>query len=246
MLNIEAHKPVFIGILREIYSDSLLRVSLGFKGGTAAMLFYQLPRFSVDLDFDLLDPKQKNVVFARLKEKLPRFGTLDQAVEKFHTLFFLLIYKRGERNFKIEISKRPVESRFVPKNYLGISALVMSREDMAAGKLSALLTRNRFATRDVYDVWFFLKNQWPINDKLVEQMTGMKLQDALKKAQKQIKELKKTELLSGLGELLDVKQKAWVKAKLVEETVFYLRLYQHMYGKRAKNSNSGLQKNTSR
>jgi len=226
MVNIDLHKSIFINILREIYADPNLRSILGFKGGTAAMLFYQLPRFSVDLDFDLLDPEKKEAVFEKLKEILPNFGTLTQSVDKQSTLFFILNYQKGERNLKVEVSKRPSKAEFVIKNYLGISMLIMKEEDMAAGKLSALLTRKRFATRDVFDLWFFLKNNWQINEELVLEKTGVSLTDALKKAQNQVKDIKKTELLAGMGDLLDNKQKAWVKEKLVDETLFYLRLYQ--------------------
>ena len=226
MVNIDLHKSIFINILREIYADPNLRSILGFKGGTAAMLFYQLPRFSVDLDFDLLDPEKKEAVFEKLKEILPNFGTLTQSVDKQSTLFFILNYQKRERNLKVEVSKRPSKAEFVIKNYLGISMLIMKEEDMAAGKLSALLTRKRFATRDVFDLWFFLKNNWQINEELVLEKTGMSLTDALKKAQNQVKDIKKTELLAGMGDLLDNKQKAWVKEKLVDETLFYLRLYQ--------------------
>jgi predicted nucleotidyltransferase component of viral defense system len=45
------HKMYLIQILMDVYSDRELAVNMGFKGGTAAMLFYGLPRFSVDLDF---------------------------------------------------------------------------------------------------------------------------------------------------------------------------------------------------
>lgn len=229
MVNIDLHKSIFINILREIYSDPILRNIFGFKGGTAAMLFYELPRFSVDLDFDLLTPEKKGLVFERLKELLPNFGTLRQADDKRYTLSFILNYQKGERNLKVEISKRPSKSEFTLKNYLGIPMLVMKEEDMVAGKLSALLTRKRFATRDIFDLWFFLKNNWQINKDLTEEKTGMSLTDALKKAQNQVKKVKKTELLAGLGDLLDNKQKAWVKEKLITEVVFQLRLYQKIH-----------------
>lgn len=225
MIKIDLHRGIFINILRDIYSASLLRSILGFKGGTAAMLFYGLPRFSVDLDFDLLDPKKKDEVFVRLKEILPQFGTLTETSEKRNTLFFLLVYQKGERNLKVEVSKRPSESGFAVRNYLGISMLVMKKEDMAASKLSALLTRKRFAARDLFDLWFFLKNDWQINEKLVEGRTGMSFPDALIKAQDQVKRVKKTELLAGLGDLLDNKQKTWVKEKLTGELIFQLKLY---------------------
>lgn len=225
MVNIDLHRSIFVNILREIYSDALLRGVLGFKGGTAAMLFYELPRFSVDLDFDLLDPEKKEAVFQKLKEILPRFGNLTQAVDKKYTLFLLLNYKKRERNLKIEISKRPAKSDYELKNYLGISMLVMKKNDMIAGKLSALLTRKKLATRDLFDLWFFLSNGWEINEKVVAEKTGLSLFEGLKKAVGIVKAIKKTELLAGLGDLLDNKQKAWVKKKLQDELIFQLRLY---------------------
>jgi len=225
MLNIDLHRNIFVNILREIYSDALLRGVLGFKGGSAAMLFYKLPRFSVDLDFDLLDPEKEEAVFKRLKEILPRFGDLTQAADKKNTLFSLLNYKKGERNLKIEISKRPAKSDYVLKNYLGISMLVMKEDDMTAGKLLALLTRRKLATRDLFDLWFFLNNNWEINEKVVKEKTGLSLPMVLRKVIAKIKPIKKTELLAGLGDLLDNKQKAWVKEKLQDELLFQLRLY---------------------
>src|SRR3989344_5458381 len=158
MLNIDLHRSTEISILREIYSDPLLRNLLGFKGGTAAMLFYGLPRFSVDLDFNLLDPSKKEAVFEKLKTLLSEFGTLDEASDNRYTLLFVLAYKKGERKLKVEVSKRSLQFTYVPKNYLGISMFVMQEDDMVAGKLLALLTRREFATRDMFDLWFFLTN----------------------------------------------------------------------------------------
>lgn len=226
MLNIGFHKTTLVKILKEIYTDPLLRITLGFKGGTAAMLFYNLPRFSVDLDFDLFDQGKKETILARLKEILSQFGKVVQAIDKKNTIFFLLVYQKGLRNLKVEISKRASRGTYEIKNYLGISVLVMKKEDMAAGKLAALLTRKKFAARDLFDLWFFLKNDWMINASFVKEKTGISLEEALEKAAKNIRNIKKNQLLSGLGDLLDTRQKIWVKEKLQEELLFYLRLYQ--------------------
>ena len=99
-LNKDLRRGIFVTILREIYSDTLLRINLGFKGGTAAMLFYALPRFSVDLDFDLLNPDKKEAVFARLKEILPSFGEVIETSDKHHTLLFVLRYKKYNSSLK--------------------------------------------------------------------------------------------------------------------------------------------------
>ncbi|HCC85077.1 MAG TPA: hypothetical protein DEQ06_00520 [Porphyromonadaceae bacterium] len=39
-------------LLKDIYTDIEIAPSLGFKGGTALMFFYDLPRFSIDPDFN--------------------------------------------------------------------------------------------------------------------------------------------------------------------------------------------------
>lgn len=51
-------------ILKDIYTDPDLNSLLGFKGGTALMFFYNLPRFSVDLDFNLLDAEKEQLMSA--------------------------------------------------------------------------------------------------------------------------------------------------------------------------------------
>lgn len=228
MLNKNLHRAIMVDVLKGIYSDTLLRTNLGFKGGTAAMLFYDLPRFSVDLGFNLLDPEKKEAVFQRLKAILPRYGKLDQVQEKHYTLFFLIDYKKGERNIKVEISKRPSKMEYTVKNYLGIPMLVIKDDDMAASKLAALVTRKRFANRDMFDVWFFLSNHWPFDEAALKEQTQLSFPQALKKARRRIKDLQKNEMLSGLGELLeDDKQKIWVKDKLKDELTFQLKLRQH-------------------
>lgn len=228
MLNQTKHRVILLEILKDIYSDPELRTLLGFKGGTAAMLFYDLPRLSVDLDFDLLDADKKELVFEKMKALLTQHGLLRQAVEKRNTLFFLISYERGKRTIKVEISKRKGASSFEPKGYLGVMALVMKPEDVIAGKLSALLTRRKFAMRDVFDMWYFLKNKWPINEMVLTEKTGLSLSKALELAIKKVSEIEKRQILQGLGELVDAKQKTWVREKLIDEVVFYLRLYQKM------------------
>ena len=59
MLDRDVHKTVLLQILKDIYTDGSLGPVLGLKGGTAAHFFYDLGRFSVDLDFDLLNAAKK-------------------------------------------------------------------------------------------------------------------------------------------------------------------------------------------
>ena len=225
MLNKQKHQFVMVNILKEIYSDPELRSVLGFKGGTAGFLFYGLPRLSVDLDFDILDEDKLQTVFRKIKKILSNLGELQEAREKRYTLFFLLSYGKGERKVKVEISKRKTASSFEMKNYLGIPVLVMKKEDMIAGKLSALLTRKKFASRDLFDLLFFLKQGWKINEELVKQKTNFSLPQALKKAIKVVRKVPKNKVLNGIGELLEPDQKQSMKEKLKEDLIFQIRLY---------------------
>lgn len=138
--------------------------------------------------------------------------------------FFLLSYEKGKQAVKIEISKRKGLNVYEFKNYLGISMLVIKQEDAAAGKLAALITRKRFAMRDVFDTWYFLKNDWSINEAVLKEKTGLSLKQALKKALGKVAEIRKNQALQGLGELLNNKQKVWVKENLIKDIIFLLKL----------------------
>lgn len=225
MLEIQRHKLFLVQILKEIYSDISIAPFLGFKGGTAAYLFYNLPRFSVDLDFNLLDIKKKDVVFQGVRKILKKAGEIKDEKEKRATLFFLLSYGEEAHNIKVEISKRIFPDRYEVKTYLGISMLVMSKEDMFAHKLVALSERKNVANRDYFDLWFFLKNNWEINKKMVELRAGMDFIKYLKKSIKKVEGLDEKHILQGLGEVLDAKLKNWVKNNLKKDLLFLLSFY---------------------
>lgn len=81
-LDISAHKTILFHILKDIYSDTRIAPFLGFKGGTAALLFYGLDHFSVDLDFDLLDEDQEEIVFAQVTNIVGKYGKIREANRK--------------------------------------------------------------------------------------------------------------------------------------------------------------------
>jgi predicted nucleotidyltransferase component of viral defense system len=75
-INISKHRNILLGILKDIYSDPQIAPLLGFKGGTALYLFYNLERFSLDLDFDLLDVEKEDFVFGRVLEIVQEYGKI--------------------------------------------------------------------------------------------------------------------------------------------------------------------------
>lgn len=223
-LDITTHKNILIKILKDIYTDTSLGYLLGLKGGTAVYLFYNLGRFSVDLDFDLLDENKEKEVFEKIENIVKKYGIIKKKTNKRYTLFLLLSYPEQIHNIKIEINKRDFGSEYELKNYLGISMLIMKKEDIFAHKLVAMTERSRTANRDIFDVWFFLENNWEINKEIVEKRTGMKFNNYLKECIKFIEKLPDQGILSGMGELLDKKQKVWAKTNLKKDTIFLLKL----------------------
>jgi len=223
MIEIPQHKNILLQILKDIYSDTSISPSLGFKGGTAAYMFYDLPRFSVDLDFDLLNESKTEDIFKKIKNIIENYGQVKEFQKKRFSLFFLLSYQDRAQNIKVEINRRLFKSKYTIKTYLGISMLVMKRADMFAHKMVAMYERAGKSNRDIYDVWFFSKNGWPINKQIVEERTQLTFKEFLETSITSL-ETKKHNILHGIGELLDQKQKYWVKNNLKKDVLFLLKI----------------------
>src|SRR3989339_134598 len=222
------HKNVLIKILKDIYTDATISPILGFKGGTAATFFYNLDRFSMDLDFDLLDLDKEGYVFERVKTIIENYGTLKEVRKKRFNLLYVLSYDDKDintQNVKVEINRREFGSRYSVESFLGISMQVMVKEDMAAHKLCAMYERIGKTNRDIFDIQFFLAHDWPVNKKIVEDRMGVSYADFLEKCIDVMEKFDDNNVLAGQGELLlSGKQKAWVKAKLKSEVLFFLKL----------------------
>lgn len=225
MLNKEKHQLVMSQILKDIYSDIELASLLGFKGGTAAYIFYDLPRFSVDLDFDLLDDSEenRNLVFGKIKSIVSKYGEIKDEQKKFATIFFALSYEAGEHQIKVEINTRKTGASYEMKNYFGIPILVSVRSSMFSAKLVALLNRKEFAARDLFDVYFFLKSIWETDEKVFLAYGITSEKEYAKKCVLFIEDVPENTLLKDLEELIDEKQKAFVRTKIKSDTIFLLR-----------------------
>ena len=225
MLDINKHKFYLVSVLKDIYADAELATALGFKGGTAHMLFYDLPRFSVDLDFNLLAPEKSKGVYNKIRKILLRYGKIRDEAEKHFGLLIVLDYGEKERNLKIEISNREFPDSYETKNYLGIPVKVMVKPDMFAHKLCALLDRNMIANRDVFDVYFFMQQKTPINKNIVEKRMDMEFKEYIDSCIAKIEKLPGKNLLNGIGELVDNNLKSFVREQLKEETIQLLKMY---------------------
>ena len=212
-------------VLKDIYQNIRISSVLGFKGGTACHLFYGLNRYSVDLDFDLIKIESKEMVFQEVKKIVGKYAVIKEQYIKKNTIFFLLSYGEREHNIKIEISIRSLKNNFQVLRYLGIGMLVMEKQDMFANKLLAFTRRRKFANRDVFDLYYFFSNQWDINQDIIKLQTGKELKEYLKDCIKCVEKINNKQILAGLGEVLDEKQKQWVKTNLKKELIFLLNVY---------------------
>lgn len=231
MLNKEKHRLIMGEIVREIYTDTTLAPLLGFKGGTCAYFFYGLTRFSVDLNFDLLteDESVYGDVLSKITKIASEYGEILDATIKRFTIFVLLSYGKGEQHIKIEISIRNVLKNrrvyYELHDFAGISALVAKKDYSFAMKLVALTQRRELVMRDVYDIYFFGKNMWDIDVEIIKDRTGKSLSDYFDECVTAIENIENNRALEGLGELVDNKQKDWIRNNLKKEAIFQLRNY---------------------
>jgi len=225
MVNINRHRFFLVQILKDIYSDLELVNYLGFKGGSALMFFYNLPRFSVDLDFNLLVVEKEIYTYKKLRQIILKYGKIFDEATKFFGPLIVLDYGMNERKLKVEISNRLFDNRYEIKNLLGINMKVMVQEDMFAHKLCALLDREAIANRDIFDSWFLMQRQTPVNINIVESRMGMPLSQYLQACIEQLESMTDKVLLQGIGELLDSKMKKFVQTKMRYEVIRLLRFY---------------------
>jgi len=225
MTDINKHKFYLVQILKDIYSDSELSVSLGFKGGTALMFFYDLPRFSVDLDFNLLYPEKNNAVYKKLRKIAQKYGDIHDEAQKHYGNIIVLDYGINERKLKIEISNRWHNDAYEIKNLLGINVKTMTISNMFSHKLCALTDRGKVVNRDIFDCWFFMNRQTPLCQRIIKQRTNKNPSGYLQDCIDTIDNLPDKSLLDGLGDLVSPGIKKFVRNKLRTEVINLLRFY---------------------
>ncbi|WKZ25564.1 MAG: nucleotidyl transferase AbiEii/AbiGii toxin family protein [bacterium] len=220
-MDIRKHKTNLTNIIIDIYKDNLLSRSLGFKGGTSAMLFYNLPRFSVDLDFDYVGDKNKiEQVIAKITDLLSKKYTIKDQSTKYNTLFWLVSYAKGEHNIKIEISTRDNSyNHYEPKIFYGVSVNTINIRDMIAHKMVAFTERPSVANRDLFDIHYLLGTEYAtdINYEVIKRRTNKKPKEFYMSLLMLIETINSNKILEGLGEVLTDPQKDWAKAKLLIE-----------------------------
>lgn len=222
MLDLQKHDIMLKQILKDIFKDNILQKQVAFKGGTCLYLFYNLKRFSTDLDFNLVsrdfDPKN-------ITKIVKKYISIEDFRSKYNTWFWIGSCEKGLQKVKVEISKRDYPDEYIVRDFLGISILTMKPEYMFAHKLCAIMERRRLQNRDLFDSWFMFDRQWEPNENIIKIRTEKTVEKYYKILIEYIsKNVDKNRILDGLGEVLDEKQKVWVKSNLIEELLFQLKV----------------------
>ncbi len=181
-----------------------------FKGGTCLRFCFDLPRLSEDLDFDIekgepFDIKRFTIDCKDYFVKKLQCSKLEiKTANNQRTIYFkfpvlsdlgmtLLVSDSKILHVRIDLAPAPKADYNVEvsiKSAPNVSFLIRrySVEDLFAGKISAMLTREkmegtvkieRFKGRDYYDFIWFLEKGFKPNWRLVSVITGMSKKEAL-------------------------------------------------------------------
>ena len=226
------HKSHLNRLLIEIVDEPLLAQNLAFKGGTCAAMLGYLDRFSVDLDFDLIDEPKFNELRHIFHDIFNKSG-MSITLESDKVLFFQLRYpsKRGQRStLKVSASNIvPKANSYKIQYFPEIDRLMNSQtiETMFGNILVALTDRFKqhrtIAGRDLYDIHHFFIQGYAYNHDVIRERTTLEPQDYFKELLGFIKSnVNQTIINEDLNSLLPTRQFQQIRKILIPETITLL------------------------
>ena len=222
-MEIQKHKIILSKILIDIYQDGYLSWILWFKWWTCAMLFYALPRMSIDLDFDLLsEDSDLDLVIDKISAILSKYWAILDQKNRFYTIFWELSRQINHPKIKIEISKRKSPVQYKVQNFLWENVYIMTDSNIYTSKMRALINRSQIATRDIYDIRRFASQWFAPNRELAKTYSWLERNDFLDKVILYISDFNFANILFGLWNLLDNSQKTFAKTKMKAQVLWYL------------------------
>lgn len=226
------HKSYLNRLLVEIIDSPLLSQVLAFKGGTCASMLGLLDRFSVDLDFDLLQKTPEESVRKEFRQIFSHLG-LTIKKEFDNVLVFQVQYPSppNKRNsIKISVNSLIIKANKYKVQYFPeIDRLMNSQtiETMFANKLVAVTDRyvnhQTIAGRDIYDIHHFFINGYSYSGTVIKERTGEDPEIYFKKLTKFVKDkLTQTMINEDLNALLPDRQFQSIRKVLIPETLSFL------------------------
>lgn len=170
-------------ILSAIADDTLVSALLRFKGGTCAAMRGIINRFSVDLDFDLIDEKETSTLSKRLEVLFRKLGLEIKDKSQLAPQYFLRYPKTDEnpRNIiKIDVTFPPAKhDQYEPVRFAEIDRILHCHTipTMFAHKLIAVIARwertGAFASRDLFDIHTFFIKGYEYDEKIIREIRGV-------------------------------------------------------------------------
>jgi predicted nucleotidyltransferase component of viral defense system len=227
------HKAWLYRLLAKIADNPFLMEVLRFKGGTCASMRGIINRFSVDLDFDLVD---SNKLTQTRKELENIFATLGLEIKDGSSVVpqYFLRYKNpsGRRNtLKLDITfPPPKNNEYEAVRFTEIDRIIYCHTipTMFANKLVAIMERYKkygsVSGRDIFDIHTFFMKGYKFKSEIIEERTGKSAQKFLHSLSTFIeKHVTQTVIDQDLNTLLPSKDFALDRKFLKDETLMFLR-----------------------
>lgn len=227
------HKMQLYRLLTAIVDDEKIAIQICFKGGTCAAMLGFLDRFSVDLDFDLLEKADKKILRQRFHQLFTGLG-LEIKDESQTTLQFLLRYEAepNQRNtIKLDVLDQGCRADVYQPQYLPEIDRYMNCqtvETMFANKLVALVERfeknKSIAGRDLYDIHHFFMKGYRYKADIIKERRGVGIGEYLKQLISFVeKHITQTVTNQDLNTILPPKKFGQIRKVLKSETLTLLR-----------------------
>lgn len=226
------HKMQLYRLLTAIVDEEKIATQICFKGGTCAAMLGFLDRFSVDLDFDLLEKADKKNL-RRYFHQLFADLVLEIKDESRTTLQFLLRYEAepNQRNtIKLDVLDQGCKADVCRPQYLPEIDRYMNCqtvETMFANKLVALVERfeknKSIAGRDVYDIHHFFMKGYRYEASIIRERRGVEVGEYLEQLTEFVeKHITQTVINQDLNTILPPEKFNQIRKVLKSETLTLL------------------------
>lgn len=229
------HRAWLYQLLSAMFNDVVLAKNLRFKGGTCAAMLGYLDRFSTDLDFDYVgDPKEIENIRPLLEKIFRDLGLKIDDNSKKAIQYFLKYQNAPDERNTIKIDSHfpvPKSNKYEPKKFVEIDRTIIcqTKETMFANKLAAVMDRydkrKVIVGRDIYDICYFFSKGYDFDPAVLEEHTGMKPIEYLKKVTQFIEDKVTSTIIDhDLNPLLTTERFRAVRKTLKQDTLLSLRL----------------------
>lgn len=227
------HKAWLYRLLTAIADNSFLVAHLMFKGGTCASMQNILDRFSVDLDFDLLNEKEMPAVQKHLEKIFKDLGLEIKEKSQHVPQYFLKYPSKDQQRNTIRLDATfppPVANEYESVRLVEIDRIIYCQTipTMFANKLVAILDRYQkhgsIAGRDIYDLHAFFMKGYRYKPQIIEERTGQKVSEFMENVRNFIeKNITQTILDQDLNVLLPPASFKKVRKILKQEVLVFLK-----------------------